>query len=150
MIRLVILGQPVSKSNRSQIVKLGTRYSIGKSVEAKEYIRDTLRQIPPTARQRLDGPLRVTITLFYETDRPDLDESQLLDCLQDQWKRPKTGGERVLIQAGVYRNDRQVREKHIYHRIDPRNPRAEVLIEPMQAQQRDLIVVAEEEECPFP
>lgn len=53
----------------------------------------------------------------------------------DQWKRDKRTGERVLVQAGVYRNDRQVREKHIRHAIDRANPRAEILIEPLQPQQ---------------
>jgi hypothetical protein len=35
---------------------------------------------------------------------------------------------RALVRAGVYRNDRQVREKHVTtHR--PRNPRAEIEVE---------------------
>jgi Holliday junction resolvase RusA-like endonuclease len=139
VIRLTILGQACSKSNRSQIVKLGDRVSIGKSADAKVYIRDTLKQIPPAARQRLQGPLRFTVTLYYESERPDLDESQLLDCLQDQWKRDKATGQRVLVQPGVYRNDNQVREKHIYWGIDKRNPRAEIMVEPLQAQQQPLL-----------
>jgi Holliday junction resolvase RusA-like endonuclease len=137
-VTLTILGQPCSKSNRSQIVNLGGRVSIGKSADAKAYIRSTLPQIPPKARLRLQGPVRFTARVFYENERSDLDESQLLDCLQDQWKRDKTTGERVLIQAGVYRNDNQVREKHIYHSVDKRNPRAEVVIEPLQMQAQDL------------
>jgi hypothetical protein len=32
-------------------------------------------------------------------------------------------------------NDRQVREKHVFHGIDRANPRIEVLIEPLTAQQ---------------
>jgi hypothetical protein len=40
---------------------------------------------------------------------------------------------------GVYRNDRQVREKHVFHGIDRANPRAEVTVEPLQAQQAALI-----------
>lgn len=47
--------------------------------------------------------------------------------------------DRPLLQAGVYRNDRQVREKHVYHGIDKANPRAEIVVEPMQAEQADLL-----------
>ena len=144
MIRLTIIGQPCSKSNRSQIVRLGNRSSIGKSAEAKRYIRDALRQIPPAARQRLAVPVRMTIRIWYASERPDLDESQILDVLQDQWKRDKATGERVLVQAGVYRDDRLVRERHTYHGIDRANPRAEIEIEPLEAQQVELpMAVAE-------
>ncbi len=134
-IRLTILGEPCSKSNTSQIVRMGERVSIGKSVDAKAYIKAALPQIPPKARQRIEGPVRFTATLYYASERRDLDEGQILDVLQDQWKRDKRTGERVLVQAGVYRNDRQVREKHIRHAIDRANPRAEILIEPLQPQQ---------------
>ena len=141
MIRLTILGEPCSKSNTSQIVRMGERVSIGKSVDAKAYIKAALPQIPPKARQRIEGPVRFTATLYYASERRDLDEGQILDVLQDQWKRDKRTGERVLVQAGVYRNDRQVREKHIRHAIDKANPRAEILIEPLVPQEAfDLTV----------
>lgn len=144
-IALTIYGQPVSKSNRSQIVKLGNRVSIGKSQEAKAYIRDSLRQIPAAARQRLQGPVSITVRMFYASERSDLDESQLLDILQDQWRRRKAAdGEkapRELLQAGVYRDDRQVRAKHIFHAIDKHNPRCEIVIVPMVAQQESLALV---------
>jgi Holliday junction resolvase RusA-like endonuclease len=120
---------------------MGERVSIGKSVDAKAYIKAALPQIPPKARQRIEGPVRFTATLYYASERRDLDEGQILDVLQDQWKRDKRTGERVLVQAGVYRNDRQVREKHIRHAIDKANPRAEILIEPLVPQEAfDLTV----------
>lgn len=145
MIRITILGQPCSKSNRSQIVRLGDRVSIGKSAEAKRYIRDALRQIPPVARQRLAVPVRMTLRLWYASERPDMDESQILDVLQDQWKRNKATGERVLVQAGVYRNDRQVRERHVYWGLDKSNPRAEITVEPL-AEQGELLDAPRETE----
>lgn len=138
-ITLTIRGQPVSKSNRSQVVTIGSRYSLGKSKEAKAYIRAALPQIPPAARRRIDVPVRLTATLYYASERPDLDESQLLDVLQDQWKRDKSTGQRVLVQAGVYTNDRLVRERHIFHAIDKKNPRAEILIEPLQPVQAEML-----------
>lgn len=134
MIRLTILGQPCSKANSRQIVTIKGRPTPIKSKEALAYERDALRQIPPAARRRLDGPLRMTIRIWYATERPDLDESLILDVLQDRWQRDKRTGERVLVQAGVYRNDRQVRERHVYHGIDRANPRAEIEIEPIVEQ----------------
>ena len=45
--------------------------------------------------------------IYYASRRPDLDESPILDCMQDY----------------VYYNDRQVKEKHIYWGLDKENPR---------------------------
>lgn len=141
MIAFTILGEPASKANSRKIVTICDRPSVIKSEKAREYEADALRQIPPKARQRLEGPVRVTLRIFYASERPDLDESVVLDVLQDRWKRDKrdTGQGRILVQHGVYRNDRQVREKHVYHAIDRANPRTDVLVEPLQAQQADLL-----------
>lgn len=148
-IRFMIIGEPVSKANSREIVtrrfrnvegKLKARPMSIKSEKALDYERAVLKQVPPLARVRLEGPVRIALRLWYATERPDLDESLLLDCLQDRWKtvKRKGGDERVLVHRGVYRNDRQIREKHIYHSIDRANPRADVLIEPLQAQQSEL------------
>jgi Holliday junction resolvase RusA-like endonuclease len=126
-IRLTILGQPCSKANRRQLVTIGKRPALIKSKEALAYERDALRQIPPTARVRLCGACRITIHVFYQTERPDLDPSVLLDCLQDRYKG--RGEERVLVQKGVVQNDRQFREMHFFHHIDRSEPRAEIEIE---------------------
>lgn len=141
-VALTILGQPCSKANSRQIVLIGGKPKPIKSKVALAYERDALRQIPATARQRFEGPVCATLRLFYESERSDLDESIVLDVLQDRWKRGD--GDRVLVQAGVYRNDRQVREKHVYHGIDARNPRAEIEVETMNAQQSVMDVEAEE------
>lgn len=143
MIRFTILGEPASKANSRQIVTIAGRPSVIKSQKGRSYASTALRQIPPAARQRLEGPVAVTLRIFYASQRPDLDESIVLDAMQDQWKRGKKGlmsgsGERVLIQSGVYRNDRQVREKHVYWGLDARNPRCEVEVTPMQAQQAEI------------
>lgn len=144
MIRFTILGEPASKANQRKLVSFGDRPALIKSDKARAYEKAALQQIPPAARQRLEGPLRVTLRIFYASERPDLDEAVILDVLQDRWGRrdgPELGekGTRVLLQSGVYRNDRQVREKHVFHGIDRKNPRAEVIVEPLQAQQADLL-----------
>ncbi|WP_233854265.1 RusA family crossover junction endodeoxyribonuclease [Paraburkholderia sp. HD33-4] len=143
-IAFVILGEPASKANSREIVTrrfrstpdgpLKTRPVSIKSDKALAYERDALRQVPPKARVRLEGPVRVTLRIWYATERPDLDESVILDVLQDRYER-KPDGKRVLVHRGVYRNDRQVRQKFVFHGIDRANPRAEVVVEPLQAQQ---------------
>jgi Holliday junction resolvase RusA-like endonuclease len=148
LIRFTILGEPASKANSRQIVTIAGRPSPIKSKKARGYEGDALKQIPPAARQRIEGPVRVTLRIFYASERPDLDESVVLDVLQDRWvneKRDDAGNvirPRTLVQQGVYRNDRQVREKHVFHSIDRKNPRTEVVVEPLQAQQTDLLGAA--------
>lgn len=152
-----ILGQAQSKANSRKVVDIPKRDAHGervmnedgsaakrrifaKSAEAMQFEKDALRQIPPWARQRLEGDLRVTLKMFYRTRLPDLDESIVLDILQDRWWGKGDG--KKLVQNGVYRNDRQVWEKHVYKQIDPRNPRVEVCVEALQAQQGDLLIPA--------
>ena len=128
MIRLTILGEPASKANsRREAVnpKTGRRMVI-KSEKALDYRDAALQQITPAARVQFAGPVRVDMRIYYASERPDLDESLILDILQDQYAR--INGKRYVSQRGVYHNDRQVREKHIYHRIDKKNPRAEIQI----------------------
>lgn len=147
-IAFTILGEPASKANSRKIVTIGGRPSSIKSEKARNFERDALRQIPPVARRQLAGPVRVTLRIFYASERPDLDESIVLDVLQDRYKTVGKGEakRRELVQKGVYVNDRQVREKHIFHAIDRANPRTEVVIEPLQAQQTglDLFVSVED------
>lgn len=131
VIRFTIFGEAASKANSRKLVKFGDRPASIKSDKARKYEKDALAQIPPLARQRLSVPCRITIRIFYASQRPDLDESVILDCLQDRWKRDKQTRERILVQKGVVQNDRQFREKHIFHAIDRANPRAEIEIEPL-------------------
>lgn len=137
-LHFAILGELASKANSREIKQINDKPAVIKSEKARAFFADALRQIPPRMRVRLEGPVRLSAVIFYRTERPDLDESLLMDILQDQWgKRPVLRGgalgERPLLQAGVYRNDRQVREKHVYHRISKKTPRVEVLIEPLPA-----------------
>jgi hypothetical protein len=146
-IAFTIYGEPASKANSREIVtrkmrnkttgQLKVRPMSIKSDKARGYEHDAMLQIPVTARQRLTGPVRVELRIYYASERPDLDEAVVLDVMQDRWRtiHRKSGDVRELVAAGVYRNDRQVREKHVYHGIDRVNPRAEIVIEPLQAQQ---------------
>ena len=111
MINLTIHGQPCSMKNSRKIVKFGQRAASIKSDKARQYEADIIKQVP-TLPKLLEGELAVTMHLYYETQRPDLDGDLILDCLQGR----------------LYKNDRQVREKHLYHGIDRENPRAEITI----------------------
>lgn len=136
-VRFTIIGEPASKANSRKLVQMtvaGTgrkRPASIKSDKARAYEAAALIQIPARARVRIEGPVSVTMRIFYASERPDLDESVILDVMQDRYagKAPN----RHLTHRGVYRNDRQVREKHIFHGIDRRNPRTEILVEPITA-----------------
>ncbi|MFP3549727.1 hypothetical protein SB861_03295 [Paraburkholderia sp. SIMBA_049] len=152
-IEFTIIGQPASKANSREIVARKirskttgdrqTRPMSIKSEAAREYEKAVLKQVPPKARQRLEGPVRVAIRIWYASERPDLDESVILDCLQDryEWVKHGTGEKKVLVHRGVYRNDRQVRQKVILHGIDRGNPRAHIIVEPLHAQQMQLALL---------
>lgn len=137
-IAFTILGEPASKANSRQLVTFGhgeeSRPAIIKSKKAREYEKAAQKQIPESARVMLEGPVRVTLRIFYASERPDLDESVVLDVLQARYAK----GSRELMVAGVYRNDRQVREKHVFHAIDRGNPRCEIEVEAMMPQQVKL------------
>lgn len=153
VIALTIRGEAASKANSREIVtlrirdqvtgELRARTRVRKSDKALAFERSALRQIPLACRQRLTGPVRVTMCIYYASARPDLDESLLLDVLQDRfaWVREGTRKVRTLVQAGVYRNDRQVWSKRIDKGIDRENPRAEISVEPLTAQQDTLAFV---------
>lgn len=136
VVTFTILGEPASKANSRKIVTMGQgenkRAAVIKSEKALNYVDSALQQVPPHARQRIEGPVFFTARIFYASERPDLDESVILDLLQDQWKRDKKTKARHLVQHGVYVNDRQVKGKYITWHLDPLNPRAEITVEEMQ------------------
>lgn len=154
LLSFTIRGQAASKANSREIVTnpKTKRAMVIKSKEARQFMADVLRQIPPVCRVRLQGPLYVRLKLYYRTERPDLDESVLLDAMQDVYrtlKLPGGGARRELVQPGCYVNDRQVRAKFVMHGIDARNPRAEVEIFSI-APTQDLFALAPAvEDLPF-
>lgn len=107
-ISLTIFGEPASKANSRRWTG---KYFI-KSKKALEYSEEFKRQCP-VMDPMLEGDLRITMTIYYASRRPDLDESLILD----------------LMQGCIYANDRAVKERHIYWGLDKENPRAEILVE---------------------
>lgn len=136
-ISLTILGEPASKANQRQLVTFGhgekKRAALIKSKKALDYERTARMQLRPQHCVMFTGDVRVTLRIYYATRRPDLDESVILDVLQARYTKADGDGERVLTHRGVYANDRQVREKHVYGGLDPRNPRTEIEVEEIEA-----------------
>lgn len=128
-VEFVIFGEPASKANSRQIVLIKGQPKVIKSAKAREYERDAILQIPAEAKVMYACPVRVTMTIYYASERPDLDESVVLDVLQA--KTEGSGKERKVLRRGVYFNDRQVRSKRIDHAIDRVNPRAVIAVEPL-------------------
>jgi Holliday junction resolvase RusA-like endonuclease len=108
----IIFGEPASKANSRRLVRFGGVSRLIKSEKALSYSDMFKQQCRPLATL-MTGDLRITLHIWYASRRPDLDESLILD----------------LMQGLIYENDRQVKERHAYWGLDPKNPRAEILIE---------------------
>ena len=125
LVDFVVYGEPASKANGRRNVfnkKTGKMLYI-KSKKALNYAEAFALQCPQMSPPIKDD-VSVTITIFYASRRPDLDESLILDCMQSVVdKKAKT-----VVKDNIYLNDRQVKEKHIYWDIDKNNPRAEISV----------------------
>lgn len=106
----LIYGEPASKANSRRWTG---KYFI-KSAKALSYADAFRSQAKPLA-SLLEGDLRITVKIWYASRRPDLDASLIFD----------------LLQGIAYKNDRQLREQHLYWGLDPANPRTEITIEPI-------------------
>ena len=126
-LELVIHGEPCSKANSRRLVWRGKTPRFIKSEKALQYEKDFSAQCPSLPSPMEGEELAVTMDIYYRTQRPDLDESLILDLLE---------------KCGVYKNDRLVREKHVYHHIDRATPRTEIRIEPRQKKAASLREVA--------
>lgn len=96
-------------------MRFGNMSRLIKSEKALNY-SDMFRQQAQPLDKLLEGDLKVTLFIYYASRRPDLDESLILDLMQDIY----------------YKNDRQVKEKHIYWGLDKENPRTKIIIEQMK------------------
>lgn len=108
IINFTILGEPASKSN----ARRWTGKRLIKSEKALKY-GDMFKQQCPVLDPLMEGDLSVTIKIWYASRRPDLDASLIFDLMQDC----------------IYKNDRAVREQHLYGDVDRENPRAEITVE---------------------
>jgi Holliday junction resolvase RusA-like endonuclease len=116
-VTLTLYGELASKANSRKLVTIDDLTRFIKSDKARKWEDDALKQIPGDHRIEMEGPIRMTATIYYASRRPDLDPSLLMDALEH---------------AKVYKNDRQIVEQHLYKKLDPGNPRVELLLEELK------------------
>tara|TARA_R110000824_G_scaffold326472_1_gene513398 strand:+ start:3538 stop:3921 length:384 start_codon:yes stop_codon:yes gene_type:complete len=110
-VEFTIYGEPASKSNSRRLVLLKGRPAFIKSKKALDYLKAFNAQCP-TLDPLIEDDCAVEITIYYRTRRPDLDASVIYDALQKK----------------IIKNDRQIKEMHLYHGLSKDNPRAEISI----------------------
>jgi Holliday junction resolvase RusA-like endonuclease len=116
-ISFTIYGEPASKSNQRRLVYTGGSPRFIKSKKALSYVQSFVMQARPMGLEMFPAQVDVAVTIhiFYASRRPDLDESVVLDAMQNI----------------VYENDRQVKAKHIFWGLDKAEPRCEIKVEAM-------------------
>lgn len=118
MISFTILGACYSLKNSKQLSTRGGRPRIIKHWKVRQFQEDFCRQVPREYRGlaigALDKPLRTTVTVFYPSQKQDLDCAAIYDCLQV---------------SGVVKNDLYIVEKHEYRAVDRNKPRVEIQVE---------------------
>ncbi len=84
MIKGVVLGQCPSKSNSYKIIKIGKKYSLGKTKKLREYENSFILQTIKLRNLLISKEFRFEVNIYYDSKRPDLDNSfkAILDCLQ--------------------------------------------------------------------
>ena len=106
-VTFTIYGEPASKANSRRLVSFGQRIASIKSKKALSY-QDAFRmQCRTQVNMMTSADVKVEMLILYASRRPDLDESLILDCMQDI----------------VYLNDRQVKQKNIYWGLSKDHPR---------------------------
>lgn len=112
---VTIHGQIPSKSNCYRIVTIRGHGSLAKSPALKRYEESFMMQCP-LRNMRMDCRFRLTVDVYNQSDRNDLDNSfkVLLDCLQT---------------CKAIKNDRLCAEIHARKFIDKEKPRITFKIE---------------------
>jgi len=109
---MVILGHLQSKSNSRRIVRYGSKIASIKSASALDFEALATLQLKRQWRKKpLKGDVGVEVTVWYPSKRNDLDPSLLFDVMQ---------------KAGIYENDRQIRQYTAFKEWDKLNPRVKV------------------------
>jgi Holliday junction resolvase RusA-like endonuclease len=124
---ITILGEPCSKANSRKVVMIRGHIRVIKSAKALTYVK-VVHENTPVRTSLFDNDVFIAMKIFYKTRRPDLDESLILDVLQDR----------------MYKNDRQVKGKYILWGLDNENPRTVVSCGPIG--EKELVIRALEEQ----
>ena len=113
--KITVHGQIPSKSNCYRVVTIRGHGSLAKTPALHKYEESFIMQCP-LRKADIDYRFKLTVDVFNQSDRNDLDNSFkiLLDCLQS---------------CRAIRNDRLCAEIHARKFIDKENPRVEFYIE---------------------
>ena len=111
LITLMITGEPASKANSRRLVTINNRAAFIKSKKAILYSKDFEKQCP-VLDDLYEEDLAVAMKIYYQSRRPDLDESLILD----------------LLQGKVYKNDRSVKLRYTEWGLDREYPRTYIVL----------------------
>lgn len=117
--KIVLHGQPITKKNSQQIIRVGGRNMIIPSPQYRQYEKDCLLQISPKVKQRIDFPVNVQC-VYYMGTRRRVDLVNLIEATCD-----------ILVAAGVLADDNcRIIAAHDGSRVayDKANPRVEIAI----------------------
>jgi len=110
-VSFTVYGEPASKSNSRQLVTIKGRPAFIKSAKARRYVIDFQKQCPKLS-QLLEGDLSISCHIWYASRRPDLDASLIFDSMEGM----------------IYKNDRALKEMHLFWHLDRKNPRSEIIV----------------------
>ena len=117
--KYIITGNVPSKSNCYKVIRLGNRCGLGKQKHLEVYEKSFKAQISEYKKEPIiDGLFSFEIDVYYDSRRPDLDNSLkvVLDCLQ---------------KAEVIKNDNKCMQILAIKHLDKDNPRCEFSIKPI-------------------
>ena len=121
-----IYGDPVTKKNSARIVSAGKYPRVLPSKAYLQYRADAIAQITGAKRLHIASPVNLKVVYYMRTKRR-VDLVNLLEATCD-----------ILVDAGVLDDDNsRIVAGHDGSRVeyDKQNPRAEVTITPMVAQE---------------
>ena len=110
-VSFTVQGEPASKANSRQLVTIKGRPAFIKSAKARRYVIDFQKQCPKL-NQMLEGDLSIEIHIWYSSRRPDLSADLIFDAMQGM----------------IYKNDRALKEMHLFWHLDRKNPRSEITV----------------------
>jgi len=115
MQKFIITGNTPSKSNSYKVIRLGNRCGLGKQKKLYDYEKSFLYQMQQYDYEMIEGNFKFIIDVFYDSRRPDLDNSLkvVLDCLQ---------------KCNAIKNDNKAMEILARKHLDKEKPRIEFSI----------------------
>ena len=118
-IRFVLYGQPITKKNSQQIVRLGNRSAIVPSKAYKAYKALVAPQVMALHLPQIESPVHAQYTYYLAQRRPT-DQSNLIEATDD-----------ILVELGVLADDNcLIVHSHDGTRVryDKENPRVEITL----------------------